>query len=100
MYLLLKYGKNGSGSVTGFKPGGEWMCEKILFCTFSVGVQGIIDYYMRIGGRRGRRRSMRHGCESRGFEDDGGCLGDSCRAEESGSLGVACLMASCQWSVR
>ena len=72
MYLLSKYGKNGSGSVTGLEPGGEWMCEKILLCAFSVGVQGVADYYLKIGGRRGRRRSMRHECESREIEEDGG----------------------------
>jgi hypothetical protein len=44
MYLLSKYGKNGSGSVTGLEPGGEWMCEKIFLCPFSVRVQGIADY--------------------------------------------------------
>jgi hypothetical protein len=44
MYLLLKYGKDGSGSVTGLEPAGEWMCEKILLRALSVGVQGIDDY--------------------------------------------------------
>ena len=47
MYLVPKYGKNGSGSVTGLEPGGEWMCEKILLCALSVGVQGIVDYYLK-----------------------------------------------------
>jgi hypothetical protein len=44
MYLLTKYGKNGSGSVAGLEPGGEWMCEKIVLCAVSVCVQGIADY--------------------------------------------------------
>jgi hypothetical protein len=44
MYLLSKYGKNGSGSVTGLEPIGEWMCEKIPFCAFSVRVQSIVEY--------------------------------------------------------
>jgi hypothetical protein len=44
MYLLSKYGKNGGGSVTGLEPAGEWMCEKVLLCAFSVRVQGIADY--------------------------------------------------------
>jgi hypothetical protein len=38
MYLLSKYGKNGSGSVAGLELNGEWMCEKILRCPFSVRV--------------------------------------------------------------
>jgi hypothetical protein len=49
MYLLSKYVKNGSGSVTSLEPGGEWMCENILLCTFSVCVQGVADYYLKIG---------------------------------------------------
>jgi hypothetical protein len=48
MYLLSKYGKNGIGSVTGLEPGGEWMCEKILLRTFSVGVQGIVENLLKI----------------------------------------------------
>jgi len=44
VYLLSKYGKDGSGSVTRLEPGGEWMSEEILLRTFSVGVQGIVDY--------------------------------------------------------
>ena len=69
MYLLLKYGKNGGGSVTGLEADSEWMCERILFCAFSVGVQGIVDYKLKFGGRgRGDRRlRMRHECEGRGL---------------------------------
>ena len=81
MYLFSKYGKNGSGSVTVLKPRGEWVYKKILLGTFSVGVQGIDEYYLKSGGRCGRRLSMRHECESREFEGDGGYLGDSCREE-------------------
>ena len=44
MYLVSKYGKDGSGSITSLEPGGEWMCEKILLGPFSVGVQGIVEY--------------------------------------------------------
>jgi hypothetical protein len=83
MYLLSKYGKNGIGSVTGLEPGGEWMCEKIFLRTFSVGVQGSVEYKLEIGGRYGRRLSLRHECEA---ESD-------IWAEGSGSLGAACLMS-------
>jgi hypothetical protein len=92
MYLFSKYGKNGSGSVTVLKPRGEWMYKKILLGTFSVGVQGIDEYYLKFGGRCGRRLSMRHECESRVFEGDGGYLGDSCRAE--GWLTVHCSLSA------
>ena len=44
MYLLSKYGKNVSGSVTGLESGGKWMCEKIQLRAFSVRVQGVADY--------------------------------------------------------
>jgi hypothetical protein len=44
MYFRSNYGKNGSESVTGLEPGGEWMCEKIVLCASSVRVQGIVDY--------------------------------------------------------
>ena len=44
MYLVSKYGENGSGSVTCLEPGGEWMFEKIPLCALSVGVQRIVDY--------------------------------------------------------
>ena len=60
MYLLSKYGKDGSGGVTGLEADGEWMCEKIVLCAFSVCVQGIADYYLKFGGRRGRRLRIRH----------------------------------------
>jgi hypothetical protein len=60
------------------------MCENIVLCAFSVRVQGIVDHSLKIGGRGGRRLSMRHECESREVEDYGGYLGDS-RAEGSGS---------------
>jgi hypothetical protein len=36
MYLLSKYGKDGSGGVTGLEADGEWMCEKIVLCAFFV----------------------------------------------------------------
>ena len=77
MYLLSKYGKDGSGGVTGFEADGEWVCEKIVLCAFSVCVQGIPDYYLKFGGRCGRRLRMRHEHENREFEDDGGYSGDS-----------------------
>jgi hypothetical protein len=48
--LLSKYGNDGSGSVTVFEPGGEWMGERILLGALSVRVQGIVDYYLKIGG--------------------------------------------------
>jgi hypothetical protein len=88
MYLLSKYGTNGSGSVTGFEPGGERMCERILLCAVSIRVQSIVEYWLKIGGRGGRRLSMRHERESRELERDGGYLGDSW-AEENGSLGAS-----------
>ena len=44
MYLLSKYCKDGGGGVTGLEPSGEWMCEKILLGTLSVGIQGIVEY--------------------------------------------------------
>jgi hypothetical protein len=85
MYLLSKYSKNGNGSVTDLEPGGERVCEKILLRTFSVGVQGIVEYHLKIGGRYGGRLSMRHECESRERY-----LG---RGEWfTRSLGTACLM--------
>ena len=70
MYLLSKYGENGGGSVTGLEADSERMCERILFCAFSVRVQGIIEYKLKIGGRGrgGRRLRMRHECESRGCQ--------------------------------
>ena len=43
IYLLSENGKDGSGSVTGLEPGGEWIGEKILFCAFSECVQGIVE---------------------------------------------------------
>ena len=44
MYVLSKYAKNGCGSITGLEAGGEWMFENILLGTFSVGVQGVVEY--------------------------------------------------------
>ncbi len=76
MYLLSKNGKNGSGGVTGFESGGEWMCEKILLCALSIRVQGIVEYQLKFGGRGGRGLSISHECEDREFEDDSRYFGD------------------------
>jgi hypothetical protein len=98
MYLLSKHGNDGSGGVTGLEPDGEWMCEKIVLCAFSVCVQGIADYYLKFGRRGGRRLRIRHERENREFEDDGGCLVDSW-AEGSGSLDTAsCHDCSGRWA--
>jgi hypothetical protein len=96
VYLLSKYRKNSSGSVTGLEPGGEWMCENILLCAFSVRVQGIADYYLKIGGRGGRRLSMRHELERREVEDDGGYLGDTSSWAEGPKVAPRAQPASCQ----
>jgi hypothetical protein len=65
MNLLSKCGENGSGGITGLKAGGEWMCEKILLRTFSVGVQCVVKNYLKFGGQCGGRLGMRHESESR-----------------------------------
>jgi hypothetical protein len=41
--LLLKDNNNGTRSVTGLKPGGEWVSKQIILCTLFIGVQGVID---------------------------------------------------------
>jgi hypothetical protein len=92
MYLVSNYGKNGSGTVTGLEPGSERMCENVLLCALSVRVQGIANYQLEIGGRRGRGLSMRHEGESRELKDDGGYLGDSW-AEGSVALPASCFSA-------
>jgi hypothetical protein len=76
------------------EPGGEWMCEKILLCAFSVRVQSIADYYLKFGGRGGRRLSVRHERESREFEGDGGYLGGTVIVGQRVvvHLGAACLV--------
>jgi len=41
--LLLKDGENGAGSVTVLELGDEWMVKQILFCTFFICFQRIIE---------------------------------------------------------
>jgi len=65
--LLLKYVGNGSWRVAGLELGGEWMGKRILRCLFFVRFQGIIEYQLEVGGRRGRRVCVRHEGGSGGF---------------------------------
>jgi len=44
-------GENGAGRVTGLKLDDQWMGKEIVLGTFLVGVQGIVENYLEIGGR-------------------------------------------------
>jgi hypothetical protein len=49
--LLMNEGENGAGGGTGLELDGKWMCKEIVLGTFVVGVQGIVENYLEIGGR-------------------------------------------------
>jgi hypothetical protein len=36
-------GENGAGRVTGLELNDKWMCKEIVFGTFFVGLQGIVE---------------------------------------------------------
>ena len=58
--LLLKDVENATRRVAVLELSGEWVRGKILFCSFFVHFQGIIENKLEIGGRGGSRVSERH----------------------------------------
>jgi hypothetical protein len=64
--LPLKDSKNIAGRIAVLELGGEWVQKEIVLCSFVINFQGIIDYYLKVGGGGGSRE--RHGCESRQFQ--------------------------------
>ena len=60
--LFLKDGENCVGAMTGLELCGEWMCKKVVLCTFFICFQGIIEHLLEVRGRGGSglRVSRRH----------------------------------------
>jgi hypothetical protein len=48
--LLVNDSENGIERVAVLELGGKWMREKIALCAFFVGLQGIIENQLEIGG--------------------------------------------------
>lgn len=48
--LLMNDSKNGAGRLAVLELGDKRMGKKIALCAFFVGLQGIIDYKLEIGG--------------------------------------------------
>ena len=64
----MKERDNGTRRVIGLEAGGERMSKQIVLCTLFIGVQGIVDHELEVGGRGGRRGSwvsLRHRGESK-----------------------------------
>ena len=50
MYLLMSDGENGVERVAVLELGDKWMGKKIALCAFFVGLQGIVENQLEIGG--------------------------------------------------
>ena len=48
--LLMNEGENGAGRGTVLELGGKWMGKEIVLGTFFVGLQGIVENKLEIGG--------------------------------------------------
>ena len=62
--LLLQHGENAARGMAGFESGSERVGEKILFRSFFIRFQGIVENQLEVG-RRGSRVSARHKGEVR-----------------------------------
>ena len=48
--LLLKHNENTAGRVAGLELGGEWVGKKVLLGASLICFQGIIEYWLEVGG--------------------------------------------------
>jgi hypothetical protein len=58
--LLLNEGENVAGRGTVLELSDKWMGKEIVLGTFFVGVQGIVENQLEIGGCGGRGIGIRH----------------------------------------
>jgi hypothetical protein len=48
--LFLKDSENRIGGITGLELRGEWMCKKVVLCTFFICFQGVIEDLLEVRG--------------------------------------------------
>ena len=66
--LLLKHVENVARRVAVLELGSQWVITDILLCAPFVRSQGIIEYKLEVGDRRGSSVSVRHKGGNRGVE--------------------------------
>ena len=72
--LLLKDSSNAAGRVAFLELCSEWMREEVLLCASLIFFQGIVENWLEVGSRCGRRTGLRH--YGRGKEEDCEFVGD------------------------